>query len=480
MRASRFTVATPVPGTGETFLFNTLTDSQIVVTPDVVRLIARIDQGEGTRLDAEAREAVAQLADLGFLVESREAEDAALEEFFRDVREDASQLRVTVLTTLQCNFACDYCIQGDHDDHNATAAKMSLGTAAGVAEWIEGRLDALGSPRFTLTFFGGEPLLNLPVVYSLAERMSQSCQQRGVAMNINIITNGLLLTEAVVDRLLPFGLTGIKITLDGDRATHDRLRPLRGGQGTFDRILANMRAVAPKVRLSIGGNFDVESAEGIPGLLAFLRSQPYADRIAKVAFKPIIRGPNTGRPGSPRMQAAPDGRRLIPLSPVKGDGAPLGGTCMTAAGNGGGASACDSCQVADERMAWLRAQTRAHGFDTLDGLHMGPCELHRRHAYTIGPDGALHACPGFSGEPDLKVGHVLSPPNHEQAEVQARFETHAPWRACGDCALVPVCGGGCSVAAHHELGDLGKPSCHKPSMLTALEEFAADAAVIPA
>ena len=64
-----------------------------------------------------------------------------------------------------------------------------------------------------------------------------------------MITNGLLLTEEVVDRLLPYGLVGVKITLDGDRDTHNRMRPLRGRQGTFDRIVENMRQVAPKVPL---------------------------------------------------------------------------------------------------------------------------------------------------------------------------------------------------------------------------------------
>ena len=70
---------------------------------------------------------------------------------------------------------------------------MSLEQAEQVGDWMEQRLDTLGSPRFTLTFFGGEPLLNLPVVYALAERMWEACRSRGVAMNISIITNGLLL-----------------------------------------------------------------------------------------------------------------------------------------------------------------------------------------------------------------------------------------------------------------------------------------------
>ena len=52
-----------------------------------------------------------------------------------------------------------------------------------------------------LTFFGGEPLLNLPVMYYLAERMWKACDARGVRMLINVITNGLLLTPEIVDRL---------------------------------------------------------------------------------------------------------------------------------------------------------------------------------------------------------------------------------------------------------------------------------------
>jgi uncharacterized protein len=479
MRASRFTISTPVPGTGETFLFNSLSDTQIVVSGDVLQLIERVERGEQFQQDATSGAAIRQLSELGFIVESREAEDRQLEAFFQDLREDASHLRVTLLTTLQCNFACDYCIQGDHESHDTPAARMSLEQADRAATWMEQRLETLGSPRFTLTFFGGEPLLNLPVVYMLAERMWDACLTRGVAMNISIITNGLLLTESVVDRLLPFGLTGVKITLDGDRATHDRLRPLRGGQGTFDRIIANLRAIAPKVRLSIGGNFDVESAASYPDLLAFLRSQPFAGRIAKVAFKPIIRGPNTGRPLS-TVRTSSDGRRVIPLAPAQASDAALGGTCMTAAGTGGGGTSCDTCGLADDRMTWLRAETRAQGFETLDGLHMGPCELHRRHSYTVGPDGSLYACPGFTGEPELRIGHVVPALDPAHRATRDRFDTHAPWRACGDCALVPVCGGGCSVASHNEQGDLSKPSCHRPGMLSALEEIAAAEAVVPA
>ena len=120
-----------------------------------------------------------------------------------------------------------------------------------------------------MTFFGGEPLLNLPVMYELADRMWHATQARDLPMYVNIITNGLLLTPDVVDRMLPYGLNGIKITLDGDKDTHNRMRPLRGGQGTFDRIVENIRKVAGRCPIAIGGNFDESSVESYPGAARF-------------------------------------------------------------------------------------------------------------------------------------------------------------------------------------------------------------------
>ena len=41
--------------------------------------------------------------------------------------------------------------------------------------------------------------------------------------------------------------------------------------------------------ITVGGNFDESTADSYPALLDFLREQEFADKLAKVAFKPIIR-----------------------------------------------------------------------------------------------------------------------------------------------------------------------------------------------
>jgi uncharacterized protein len=475
MQASIFNIRVPLPG-DDVFLMNTLTDAQIVVSPDVAALL---DRGtDGSDLDREAREAFELLEANGFLVPSREHDRQSLNDYLSGVKSDRTELNVTVLTTLQCNFACDYCYQGDHGDYNKFADKMTLETADRIAVWVEREMDRVNPEKFVLTFFGGEPLLNLPVLYYLSERLWGACQRRGLPQAVTIITNGLLLSEDIVDRLLPFGLRGVKITLDGDHDTHNRMRPLRGGQGTFDRIIDNMRRIAGRCKIAIGGNFDESSVESFPALLEFLRTQPFADQLVKVNFKPVVRqgeAQPAPRPEGTGLTAA--GFRasgMLSLTPVGSDGTPLkalNGTCMTSAGAGVG-STCDSCDFLDDKMAFLREETRRNGFPTPDGVHNGPCHVHHTHAHTIGPDGSLYACPGFTGEKGLSTGHVDDRLDPLRLAARQQFDRLSPWDACGDCAFIPVCAGGCIAASHATLGDMNTPACHKRAYESAVISLA--------
>jgi uncharacterized protein len=473
MRPSAFNVRVPL-ASGDVFLMNTLTDAQVVVSDDVVSLLDRLDAGAAGEAAAvqDEREALETLAQNGFLVRHLASERAALESYFAAFREDPSQLRITILTTLRCNFACDYCYQGEHARFGRPADSMSIDTAAQVAAWIAKQVEEIQPRRLVLTFFGGEPLLNVPAMFEIAGRSSKHAESRGVTQLVNIITNGLLLTPRIVECMLPLGLTGVKVTLDGDRETHDRMRPLRGGQGTFDRIIENIRRVAPLVPVTIGGNFDMDTADRYPKLLDFLEEQDFAGRISKVAFKPII------KPGEPAHPAA-----AVPPRPAESNRRPLNGSCMTAAGPSTGrtgatkpGSRCDTCNLLDDTMTLLREEAQRRGFPTADGVHMGPCEVYRRHSHTIGPDGSLYACPGFTGEFALAVGHIDGRREPDHAAAARRFERLAPWRHCGDCPFIPVCGGGCAVAAHAELGDMDAPSCHKRSFESALVPLAEEAA----
>jgi uncharacterized protein len=248
------------------------------------------------------------------------------------------------------------------------------------------------------------------------------------------------------------------------------MRPLRGGQGTFDKILNNIRLVADKVKVSIGGNFDESSVDSYPALIQYLREQEFAGKLQKVSFKPIIREQQPAQP-----------KGFIALTPVAADGKPakpLNGACMSSAGSGvtKNNSGCDTCSFLDEKTSFLREETTKAGFKTVDGVHMGPCEIHKSHAHTIGPDGSIYACPGFATELGASVGHIDGRHDDLRTEAAKRFEKITGWHECNDCAFIPVCAGGCSAASHVELGDMNKPNCHKPSFEAGLVALAHQAA----
>ena len=148
--------------------------------------------------------------------------------------------------------------------------------------------------------------------------------------------------------MLPFGLNGIKITLDGDRDTHNRMRPLRGGQGTFDRIVENIRQVAGRCRIAIGGNFDESSVDSYPGAARL----PEGAGLRRQAGQGQLQAdhPRPRRSSAEGHHPADSGRRAASK--------PLNGTCMTSVGSGAG-SACDCCDSLDDKMSFLREETQA-------------------------------------------------------------------------------------------------------------------------
>ena len=80
------------------------------------------------------------------------------------------------------------------------------------------------------------------------------------------------------------------------------MRPLRGRQGTFDRIIENVRRVAPQGADHHRRQLRREQlGDSYPALLDFLREQEFADKIVKINFKPIIKAPEPEAPkGSSR------------------------------------------------------------------------------------------------------------------------------------------------------------------------------------
>jgi uncharacterized protein len=143
------------------------------------------------------------------------------------------------LLSLACNFRCVYC----YEDH--PVAHMNRTTAEALLRFAAERLPP--DTSLYVTWFGGEPLLNVPIIEFLSERLMRLCQEKRCAYDSYMITNGYRLTAPMARRLATAGIRDFQVTLDGERDVHDRQRPLAGGRGTFDVLMRNLVAVAGEV-----------------------------------------------------------------------------------------------------------------------------------------------------------------------------------------------------------------------------------------
>ena len=148
-----------------------------------------------------------------------------------------------------------------------------------------GASSAIAPRRLVLTFFGGEPLLNMPVLYYLSERLHARVRgMRGVRD-----AHQHHHQRAAADARDGRAAQPARSERHQDHARRRPRRaqparaPLRGGQGTFDRIIANVRDRADLTRIAVGGNFDDRDAsDTYPALLDFLAAQDFAPKLSKV------------------------------------------------------------------------------------------------------------------------------------------------------------------------------------------------------
>jgi radical SAM protein with 4Fe4S-binding SPASM domain len=124
--------------------------------------------------------------------------------------------------TLRCNMRCAHCgsVAGA-----ARADELSLEECLGVCD----DLGRLGCERLTL--LGGEPFL-----HGHWEEIARRLRENNVV--INAITNGYLLDEKLVERVLDAGFSNLGVSVDGIGESHDRLRRI---QGSFERLDRGLR-----------------------------------------------------------------------------------------------------------------------------------------------------------------------------------------------------------------------------------------------
>ena len=205
-----------------------------------------------------------RMAEEGFLAEGDEY--ASLYQSIKSNIAKDSVLKITVCTTMRCNFACKYCIETGQMEQ----ADMTEDVMDGVLSFVKQRLDEGGIKEFVVMWFGGEPLINTAVIERLSKEFIKLCDEYGIEYSAGIYTNGYLLNEKNIRLLEQYHVREAKISIDGTAEYHDAIRYMKGGKGSYDVIMRNLR-IPTSIRYTIRCNLTRQNIEGYKPLVDELR-----------------------------------------------------------------------------------------------------------------------------------------------------------------------------------------------------------------
>ena len=268
-----------------------------------------------------------------------------------------------------------------------------------------------GVKNIDISWYGGEPLLYLDVLESLARKIVVLAKENECMLRMHMVTNGYLLTPQIIELLDEIGVTKVQITLDGMKDNHDKRRPLRNGNGTFEKIMHNLALFADSpievlVRMNIDNqNYqDFKLLKDTISLLGNANIEVYASPVEDI---------NKDTINNVSDFMTTDEFEAFALK-----------TC-----DEGGLSPEDF-DVMDDRFCFCTAETE--------------------NCYVVDDLGDFYKCWDEVGRKEYRCFNILDPESVNYTNI-AKYLTDDPFAddKCKDCVFLPLCFGGCRFQKAH-------------------------------
>ena len=201
-------------------------------------LVLKTNYKEKSLNDA-ASEEIMLLHEHGHIVNNAE-EDYETIRAIQNRFDNQDYLSLVILPNEECNFRCVYCYE------TMKHRVMNESTQDSILEFVKKNLPHYKSLQ--VAWFGGEPLLSVPTIEKMSQAFIQICHELKKSFIASITTNGYLLDLETFRILKKCHITHFQITIDGNKEIHDLQRPLHNGDGTFDRIIENLKTIKENVK----------------------------------------------------------------------------------------------------------------------------------------------------------------------------------------------------------------------------------------
>ncbi len=305
---------------------------------------------------------------------------------------------IVIVPTTACNFQCPYCFE-----KNKKTKRMSEDIQNKIVEYIENNKDL---EKINLTWYGGEPLLAFDIIKELYHRIN-GIEGKCIGKH-SIITNGLLISDEVIDFINYAHVNSMQVTIDGIKEHHDITRCTKSNKlPTFDKIMDNVDRLlqgCPDLKIKLRVNISRKNQNDFFQMFEYIDKRFNSDRI--YAYPGFIR------------EDTPD--------------------------------ACSLCydsmsrEMAFELYRDLREKGVNFNFIPKKVNSRG-CMMHSLNSFIIGPEGELYKCWNDVGEETKMIGHIYDNKIENDAVYFHMMTETSPFAdpKCKECLHFPNCSGGC-------------------------------------
>lgn len=431
---------------GDRLLFDRATGTTSSLNPVAFHLLLQIRHGtsvdEAIRSTAETFEgvdprelrlALLDMKDRGFFrfTPVQPATEEELQYLW-----DHKPRRLQMLMAEGCNLGCRYCYQW----RNGTNQKGTLmpwnvaRTAVDYLMWRSG-----GRKDLQVTFFGGEPLLNYPMikrVVAYCKKLEKVTDRKFV---FELITNGTLLTPDVVDFLVKHRFL-LFISLDGWKEMHNYNRPALDGKRDLHEVI---------VRHATYANEQFEK-HGLPRIKVranltnrFHDKAQVADYLQSLGFKTIGIGAISPLPHGDPSNAALTEEQMDTLHHQSWQSLLASFDRLTSG----------------ERLTPYEVKNLREGSDQLQkretlGVTCGVC----RNTTVVDNKGHMYPCHRYGEMQEYRIGNVFTGLDRRLVMDYYRKINGHSTTDCHDCWIRDYCGGGCAWEISDSQGKIHKPS----------------------
>jgi uncharacterized protein len=337
----------------------------------------------------------------------------------------AGSRHLMLVPSLACPAGCSYCF-GPH----AGTGTMARETLEAVVGWQAGCFGQTPANRLEITFHGGEPLVPGAAWY----RTTLPLLRDGLAprkVRFAIQTNLWLLTDELCE-LFREHRVAIGTSLDGPEEINDAQR----GRGYFARTMAGIeRARTHGLDVGCICTFTAQTAPRADEIFDFFLAEGLSFSVH--AALPSLRYPDADRWSLP---ADAHGELLVGLLDRY------------------------LSNLASVRISTLDSMARGMSAGRGGICTFGDC---LGGYLAVGPDGTIYPCQRFAGMPEFGVGNVHVQPSLAELRASPVWSAFAAREervkdACGACAYLEFCNGGCPYNAMVGAGGTLAPDARDP------------------